>query len=327
MGLFNSTCCPPKPRRTIDYILNWIDKYGPIITKDTSYINDLLDWRRTVEDDLDGYVKNAADEYITNYDWSQVPELDAKADKVKNAVLGHLASIDANGNLVDSGSGVDEAIEQGNMDLATCNAVYTALQGFAPSIHYHSEIKAPGAFANYAYAKIQLGASSPVFQLKVGGANDMAAQVEVNVDNIENLKIALKNPSTTPEDDATKLITSKAVYDALSNISPMGIYTVNYSSVSSENDSISIANSTAVGAYNSFVAFISDNSGRIVSIFLTKASPSKLSCLATLVIGEEETDHITGNSYWGCKLMIGNMKYECNVHDDTEANSTFALQS
>lgn len=65
--------------------------------------------------------QNTKDEYITidngvgadtRYTWEQIGstevDVSGKADKVKNASSGHLAALDANGNLTDSGKGISD---------------------------------------------------------------------------------------------------------------------------------------------------------------------------------------------------------------------------
>ena len=93
----------------MDYILNWIDTNSLIISKNTSFINDLIEWRRSIENDLYGHVKDVADEYIANYDWSEVPQFDTlsrsiatKADKTIPVAADSIALLDVNGNIKDS---------------------------------------------------------------------------------------------------------------------------------------------------------------------------------------------------------------------------------
>lgn len=53
--------------------------------------------------------------------------LDGKTDKVNGAVNGHLAGLDNNGNLVDSGVGVDATPLQGSPNMVTSDGIYNAL--------------------------------------------------------------------------------------------------------------------------------------------------------------------------------------------------------
>lgn len=118
-----------------------------------------------------------------------------KADKVVGATSGNLASLDENGNLQDSGKKPAD---------------------FANAIHIHNEIVETDAdYGGESRVKCRNyeGAGSIKFYVQDGQGEVLDS--EINTGNIANLNRALATPSSIPENDSTKLITSEAVYDAL----------------------------------------------------------------------------------------------------------------
>lgn len=111
--------------------------------------------------------------------------------KVPGATTGNLASFDAEGNLQDSGKKPAD---------------------FALAGHSHSVIIDASTESSIS---IDEGIISIEIEREGSGG-----ETQINADNIGNLHRALATPSSTPENDATKLITSKAVYDALAARAP-----------------------------------------------------------------------------------------------------------
>ena len=110
---------------------------------------------------------------------------------VPGATAGNLASLDADGNLQDSGKNTDS---------------------FAPEGHSHSAILDTSTESSIS---IEEGRISIFIQGEGSGG-----ETEINANNIGNLHRALVTPSSIPENDAKKLITSKAVYDSMAVRAP-----------------------------------------------------------------------------------------------------------
>lgn len=105
---------------------------------------------------------------------------------VPGATEGNLPHFDAEGNLQDSGKNTDS---------------------FAPAGHSHSVILDESTESS---VSIEEGRISIFIEGEGSGG-----ETEINANNIGNLHRALVTPSSIPENDAKKLITSKAVYDSL----------------------------------------------------------------------------------------------------------------
>ena len=110
---------------------------------------------------------------------------------VPGATEGHLPNFDAEGNLQDSGKNTES---------------------FAPAGHSHSAILDTSTESSIS---IEQGRISIFIEGEGSGG-----ETEINADNIGNLHRALVTPSSIAENDAKKLITSKAVYDALAARAP-----------------------------------------------------------------------------------------------------------
>lgn len=110
---------------------------------------------------------------------------------VPGATEGNLPQFDAEGNLQDSGKNTES---------------------FAPAGHSHSAILDTSTESSIS---IEEGRISILIDGESSGG-----ETEINANNIGNLHRALVTPSSIPENDAKKLITSKAVYDALSARAP-----------------------------------------------------------------------------------------------------------
>jgi hypothetical protein len=154
-----------------------------------------------------------------------------KADKVSGAIAGHLASLDENGNLQDSGKKPSD---------------------FAPVVHDHLNISyqdSDGSGRVYTTSSEDDGGEVHIIVKK--GDGDYKSAI-INDANINNLTRALATPSSTPENDATKLITSQAVYDALAG--KAGIYNGTIRVDSAGNNSYPIPEGGVVqAALDSFV--------------------------------------------------------------------------
>lgn len=151
--------------------------------------------------ELRGKIQTNTDN-INNLD-SRVTELEehggvedpTKADKVENATAGNLASLDENGNLQDSGKKSSD---------------------FAAAAHGHKEIRQTNSDDELALVSATANEDGDLWiNLSLREAGEQTKIAQITYDNIDNLKRALRDPSSTPEDDANKLITSKAVFDAL----------------------------------------------------------------------------------------------------------------
>jgi len=113
---------------------------------------------------------------------------------VPGATAGNLASFDAEGNLQDSRKKPAD---------------------FAPANHGHDLIEE----SEHGLSKVEATEDDQEgcikITLKDNSASPTPETATIDLDNIANLIRALATPSSIPEDVATKLITSKAVYDAL----------------------------------------------------------------------------------------------------------------
>ena len=109
-----------------------------------------------------------------------------KANKVVNATIDNFVSLGVNGNLQDSGKKAED---------------------FALVGHSHSAIMDANTESN-------ISIDEGVITITIEGEGS-GVETRIEADNIGNFNRALATPSSTPENDATKLITSKAVYDAL----------------------------------------------------------------------------------------------------------------
>lgn len=187
MGLLDM-CCPKKPKKSLDYVIKWVEDTDKTIKDLSDTVQELNKWKEDISKETLSPIFN---EYAETYPWNNVPAFNAKADKVKNVVVGHLASLDENGNLQDSGKKAED---------------------FALVGHLHSAILDTSTESSIS---IDQGIISIFIQGEGSGG-----ETEINANNIGNLHRALVTPSSTPENDATKLITSKAVYDAITTKAP-----------------------------------------------------------------------------------------------------------
>lgn len=218
MGLLDM-CCPKKPKKSLDYIIKWVENTDKIIKDLSDTVQELNKWKEDISEETLSPIFN---KYAETYPWDNVPAFNTKADKVENVVVGHLASLDENGNLQDSGKKPADFVPNvsgatggnfpqfnadGNIQDSGKKAEDFALVG-----HSHSAILDTSTQSN---VSIEGGIIS-IFIAGEGSGGD----AEINANNIGNLHRALVTPSSTPENDATKLITSKAVYDALAVRAP-----------------------------------------------------------------------------------------------------------
>lgn len=107
-------------------------------------------------------------------------------------------------------------------NLITSGAVKTALDGISPH-NYISDFtgtNGAGASVKVGEREDEQAVGEIELTVKGDGQGTGSKTIAIDYDNIGNLDRALKDPSTTPENDATKLITSKAVYDALAKTVP-----------------------------------------------------------------------------------------------------------
>ena len=110
----------------------------------------------------------------------------------------------------DEVSGLGTALSNFNTALSNLN---TALSGKANANHSHNEItNGNGSVVGFSVnGDVRLNPAIGKDVIIAFGSN----LTIISSSNVANLKRALLDPSSTPENDATKLITSKAVYDAL----------------------------------------------------------------------------------------------------------------
>lgn len=111
--------------------------------------------------------------------------------KYPTELAGHLVQVGQNGMLEDGG-------DKGQ---------------FAPAGHSHSAIFDKSTESN-------ISIDEGVINIVIEGEGS-GGETELNANNIGNLHRALATPSSMPENNAAKLITSKAVYDAL--LGKMGV--------------------------------------------------------------------------------------------------------
>ena len=159
--------------------------------------------------ELRGKIQTNTDN-ISNLD-SRVTELEehggvedpTKADKVENATAGNLASLDENGNLQDSGKKPSD---------------------FAEDDHEHHYIAdfsgSDNCGASVSVGEGEQGVGGISLIVKGDGQSTDYKRAEIDYSNIDNLNRALVTPSSTPENNTNKLITSKAVYDAIATRAP-----------------------------------------------------------------------------------------------------------
>lgn len=207
MGLLDM-CCPKKPKKSLDYVIKWVEDTDKTIKDLSDTVQELNKWKEDISEET---LRPIFDEYAETYPWDNVPAFNAKADKVENVVAGHLASLDENGNLQDSGKKPTD---------------------FAAAKHTHSYLTDVGQVSMNAVERDHQSATIVCDSEDEGGpyvsitledeisSHPMREDVRIDLDNIGNLHRALVTPSSIPENDATKLITSKAVYDAMAVRAP-----------------------------------------------------------------------------------------------------------
>ena len=142
--------------------------------------------------------------------------LATKAAKASNATNNHLAALDANGDLKDSGRGVTENVSASSTDLITSGGVYTALTAKAERNMINAQTP------DGAYAIVETKATTEgqvIFAIKNEGGSFNTATLD-NA-NLANLNRALEAPDSTPTANSDNLVTSggvKAVLDQKMNI-------------------------------------------------------------------------------------------------------------
>ena len=218
MSLFDM-CCPKKPKKSLDYVIKWVEDTDKTIKDLSDTVQELNKWKEDISKETLSPIFN---EYAETYPWDNVPAFNTKADKVKNVVVGHLASLDENGNLQDSGKKPSDFVPnvsgatEGNLPQFDANGNIqdsgNKAEDFALVGHSHSVILDESTESS---VSIEGGIISIFIQGEGSGG-----ETEINANNIGNLHRALVTPSSIPENDATKLITSKAVYDALAVRAP-----------------------------------------------------------------------------------------------------------
>ena len=251
MGLLDM-CCPKKPKKSLDYIIKWVENTDKIIKDLSDTIQELNKWKEDISKETLGSIFN---EYAETYPWDNVPAFNTKADKVKNVVVGHLASLDENGNLQDSGKKPADFIPN----------VSGATEGNLPQFDAAGNIqdsgKKPADFAlvGHSHSAIFDTSTESRISIQEGGINifiqgeGSGGETDIDANNIGNLHRALVTPSSIPENDATKLITSKAVYDAITTKAPY--YGSTISIDSDGNGNLPISNGGDVERYlNNFVS-------------------------------------------------------------------------
>ena len=251
MGLLDM-CCPKKPKKSLDYIIKWVENTDKIIKDLSDTVQELNKWKEDISKETLGPIFN---EYAKTYPWDNVPAFNTKADKVKNVVVGHLASLDENGNLQDSGKKPADFIPN----------VSGATEGNLPQFNAAGNIqdsgKKPADFAlvGHSHSAILDTSTESRISIQEGGINifiqgeGSGGETDIDANNIGNLHRALVTPSSIPENDATKLITSKAVYDAITTKAPY--YGSTISIESDGNGNLPISNGGDVERYlNNFVS-------------------------------------------------------------------------
>ena len=127
-------CCPKKPKKSLDYVINWIDGVNSTLKEINatleniqtwrSYVESWMDnmqsWKDTVGQDIPRQAKEAVDDVVNNYDWSVLPEeaLNAKVDKVNGAIEGNIAIFGNGGSVADSGYKPSDFSEVGHSHYA-----------------------------------------------------------------------------------------------------------------------------------------------------------------------------------------------------------------
>ena len=140
---------------------------------------------------------------------------DTKADKVTTATAGDVALLTEEGNLYSNGKKLsDLSPATHSHDIEDVTGLTDALADKA------AKNKIEGANAGHVQvAGGEVDIDSPrglhLHITDESGDSDVQHDVDINATNVANLERALATPSSTPENDATKLITSKAVYDVV----------------------------------------------------------------------------------------------------------------
>ena len=135
MSLFD-ICCPKKPKRSLDYVIKWVEEADKTL-------KELTEWKSAIDSDIESLVKEA----VEGYDWSDLPQeaLDHKADKVISSTYGNFASLDAGGNLQDSGKKPTDFVskeEYAGVDMfQDSDAINTILSEGVYSISYKQDGK------------------------------------------------------------------------------------------------------------------------------------------------------------------------------------------
>ena len=213
MGLLDM-CCPKKPKKSLDYVIKWVEDTDKTIKDLSDTVQELNKWKEDISEET---LRPIFDEYAETYPWDNVPAFNAKADKVENVVAGHLASLDENGNLQDSGKKPADFVPN----------VSGATEGNLPQFDAEGNIQDSGnkaedfALVEHSHSVILDESTESRVSIEEGRISifiegeGSGEETEINANNIGNLHRALTTPSSIPENNANKLITSKAVYDAL----------------------------------------------------------------------------------------------------------------
>lgn len=133
-----------------------------------------------------------------------IPNPSGKADKVKNAVNGHLAGLDANGNLIDSGKAVTDFDESG-----AANTAKTEVMTYIGTIPAGSDAK---TIVNYIKEIVDAGGYDDS-TLKANIAKNTAAIATLNGTGDGSVKKAVSDAVASIVNDAPE------AYDTLKEIS------------------------------------------------------------------------------------------------------------
>lgn len=115
MSIFD-LCCQPKAKKSLDYVLKWIDSASVTLNELSSSVLSLQRWQDEVEDNIVAKI----DEEIEQYDWSKViPSLDNYCEKVVPATQDYIAVLTTEGGIKMGSNKI--------RDLALANHTHPAL--------------------------------------------------------------------------------------------------------------------------------------------------------------------------------------------------------
>ena len=213
-------CCPKKPKKSLDYIIKWVedaDKTFSNINASISGINAAIsvlqgdvqaleEWKSTIDSTISDLVREAIEEYP----WSTLPDeaLSHKVDKVPGASYGSLAFFDGTGNITSSYYSTKQLVD------------ISVNSGEVSSRNLKVNLPSPDTDVYGAISVKERNNENVDIVLSTGlkGAATPVLETAITHANMPNLQRALQDPDAEPTEDSDKLITSGGVKTALDEV-------------------------------------------------------------------------------------------------------------